>query len=55
MPNKWLEHLKQFRKKNPSLSMKAAMKGASKTWKKAPKAAAKTKRGKKKNEKIRNI
>jgi len=44
MPNKWLEHLKLYRKKNPKLSMKMAMKGASKTWKKAPKA----KKGKKK-------
>ena len=48
MGNKWLEHLKAYRKKHPSLSMKQAMKAASKTWKKAPTAAAKSKRTKKK-------
>ena len=46
MANKWLEHLKAYRKKHPSLSMKQAMKAASKTWKKAPKGAAKSKRTK---------
>ena len=36
MANKWLEFLKSYRKKHPSLSMKEAMKAASKEYKKAP-------------------
>ena len=46
MPNKWLVFLKAYRAKHPSLSMKQAMKAASKEYKKAP-AAAKPKRKKK--------
>ena len=47
MANKWLEFLKAYRKKHPSLSMKQAMKAASKEYKKAP-AASKAKGGRKK-------
>ena len=39
MANKWLTFLKEYRKKNPTLSLKQAMKSASGAYKKSAKAA----------------
>ena len=36
MSNKWLEHVKQFRKTHPKMSYKDALSEASKTYKKLP-------------------
>ena len=50
MANRWLSFLKEYRKKNPSLSMKAAMKQGAVAYKKtkAP-TKAKSKKVKKKS------
>ena len=48
MANKWLEFLKQYRKKISGLSMKMAMKKAAVEWRSAKKKAPKAKKGKKK-------
>ena len=48
MANKWLVFLKSYRSKHPSLSMKQAMKAASKEYKKAPAAAKPKGKGRKK-------
>lgn len=37
MHNKWLEHVKQFRKKHPNKSYKECLKMAKKTYKKSKK------------------
>ena len=47
----WQTHLKKFHSKNPSLSLKEAMVGAKKTYKKTKAKAKKTKKSKKKNPK----
>ena len=47
MGNPWFDHLKQFRKEHPELSMKQCMKSAKQTYKKAGeplKVARKTKK-----------
>lgn len=56
MPNKWIAFLKEYRKKNPTLSLKAAMKSGSAEYRKSKSAPAKTakkpkKTGKKKRQK----
>ena len=48
MANKWLVFLKEDRKKNPTLSLKQAMKSASSQYKKSKSAPVKAKRTKKK-------
>ena len=50
MANKWISFLKEFRKKNPKLSMKQAMKQGAVAYKKA-KPATKATKGKKKKPK----
>lgn len=40
MGNQWLEHVKQYRLQNPSLSYKEALKGAKQTYKKSTGAGA---------------
>ena len=49
MANAWLAHLKAFRKKNPKMSLKQAMKAASSSYKKSAgkKSGAKKKKAKK--------
>ena len=54
MANPWLSFLKEFRKKNPTLSLKQAMKSGSSAYKKskgAPAAKAPKKSRKKKAQK----
>ena len=49
MGNPWFDHLKQFRKDHPELSMKQCMKSAKKTYKKVggpSKVVLKTKKAK---------
>ena len=46
MANKWLTFLKEYRKKNPTLSLKQAMKSASAVYRKSKSTAPK--KGKKK-------
>lgn len=50
MANKWLEFLAAYRRRNPKVSMKQAMKSASVEWKKSKssKTTKKAKKGKKK-------
>ena len=47
MGNAWIDFLKQYRKKNPGLSLKQAMKKASSEYKKKKPAAQKKKKPKK--------
>ena len=53
MANKWLVFLKEYRRKNPTLSLKQAMKQASGAYKKSAKStpAAPKKKGRKKKAK----
>ena len=55
MANRWLEHVKEFRKKNPNLSYKEVLKRAKKDYKKEdskkPKAKSKAKASKPKSKK----
>ena len=43
MGNPWLEHIKEFRKRNPGLSFKAVLKGAKKTYTAIAKTSCKRK------------
>ena len=47
MPNKWLQHIAQYRKSHPGISLKKAMQEAKKTYKKGSAAPAKKTRRKK--------
>ena len=57
MANAWISFLKEYRRKNPKLSLKAAMKAGSSEYKKSKKAAPAKKapkrkgKGKKKSKK----
>ena len=53
MPNKWIQFLAEFRKKNPSLSMKAAMKKGAIQWKSQKGKSADSKIVKKKSKKTK--